>query len=256
MIAQQFDGNLASARGDFQRDGFVVLRQFLSPNELSDLKAHLDRYIREATPRIPPTDVMYEDKSNPETLKQLARIKMHDGYFANLITSEKWKGLAELLLDDDVTPLELEWFNKPPRVGKPTPPHQDGYYFMLEPNEAVTMWLALDDVDESNGCMRYIAGSHRTGMRSHARTQVLGFSQGISDYSDADRAAEIPLAAKPGDLLAHHSLTIHRADANPSSRHRRSLGFVYFSARARQNKEQLANYQEKLYKELEAAKKI
>lgn len=50
---------------------------------------------------------------------------------------------------------------KPPRIGKGTPPHQDGYYFMLEPNEAVTMWMALEDVNEENGCVRYVKESHK-----------------------------------------------------------------------------------------------
>ncbi len=256
MAAHNEKAGLSQARDDFQRDGFVILRQFLAPKELSELKSNLDRYVREVVPEIPATDVMYEDKQDPNTLKQLAHIRMHDAFFRDLIESPKWLGLAESLLKDNALPQELEWFNKPPKVGKATPPHQDGYYFMLEPNEAVTMWLALDDVDESNGCMRYIAGSNRTGMRPHGRTGVLGFSQGISDYGDTDRAAEIPISAKPGDLLVHHSLTIHRADANPSSRHRRSLGFVYYAAKARQDKQKLASYQDGLYKELAAAKKI
>jgi ectoine hydroxylase-related dioxygenase (phytanoyl-CoA dioxygenase family) len=50
----------------------------------------------------------------------------------------------------------MQYFNKPPSVGQPTPPHQDGYYFMLDPCEAVTMWFALDEVDEENGRMRYV----------------------------------------------------------------------------------------------------
>jgi phytanoyl-CoA hydroxylase len=248
--------DMKKAKADFDRDGYVVLRQFLSPAEVSALQRELNRYVMEVAPKIPATDVMYENKENPETLKQLARIRQHDPYFADLIERPKWKGLAETLLADEAVPQELEWFNKPPVVGKPTPPHQDGYYFMLEPNEAVTMWLALDDVDEHNGCMRYIPGSHRMEMRPHGRTQILGFSQGISDYSDSDRAAEVPIDGRPGDLLVHHSMTIHRADANPSPRHRRSLGFVYYAARARQDSKKLADYQQKLYTELNAAQKI
>ena len=104
------------------------------------------------------------------------------------------------------------------------------------------MWLALDPVDESNGCMRYLPGSHRR-LRPHARTEVLGFSQGITDYCDADRAVEVPMVAEPGDLLVHHSLTIHRANGNRSDRHRRSLGLIYYAARARQDQQRLATYQ-------------
>jgi phytanoyl-CoA hydroxylase len=253
-VSRQFDGK--QLKSEFDRDGYVVLREFLDSREVAEVQSQLDRYVTAVAPTVPKTDVMYEDKDNPQTLKQLARIREHDAFFADLISQPKWLGLAETLLADRVIPIELEWFNKPPVVGKPTPAHQDGYYFMLEPNEAVTMWLALDNVDEQNGCMRYIAGSHRTGMRQHGRTQVLGFSQGITDYGDADRAAETPVRARPGDLLIHHSLTVHRADGNASDRNRRSIGFVYYAARARQDKKSLSEYQAKLYKDLHATQKI
>jgi phytanoyl-CoA hydroxylase len=240
----------------FGRDGYVLIPGFLCGTELEELNRELGRYITERVPQLPRTDVYYEDRSDPATLKQLARIKQHDAYFARLIEQPKWTGLAEALLEDEVVGQELEWFNKPPRVGKFTPPHQDGYYFMLEPNEAVTLWLALDPVDESNGCVRYIPGSHRKGLRPHARTQVLGFSQGISDYVDADRDVEVPMVAQPGDLLVHHAVTVHRADGNPSQRHRRSLGMIFYAARARQDARKLADYQRGLNAELQEARKI
>jgi len=241
---------------DFDCDGYVLIRAFFSPGELAAFKSELDRYITERVPQIPRTDVYYEDRNKPETLKQMARIKEHDSYFAALIDRPKWRGLAEALLADDVVPQELEWFNKPPRIGKFTPPHQDGYYFMLDPSEAVTMWLALDPVDESNGCIRYIPGSHRRGLRPHARTEVLGFSQGITDYTDADRRAEVPMVAEPGDLLVHHAVTVHRADGNPSERNRRSIGLIYYAARAQQDKRGLAEYQKGLNAELQETQRI
>ena len=118
------------------------------------------------------------------------------------------------------------------------------------------MWLALDSVDESNGCIRYVSGSHRKGLRAHARTSVLGFSQGITKFGPEDRSAEVLVPAQPGDLLVHHSLTIHRAGGNPTERHRRSLGLVYYAQRARQDVERLAAYQKQLDAELLESGKI
>jgi len=240
----------------FDRDGYAVIRGFLSPAELAKLNHELERYITECVPSLQRTDVYYEDRNNPATLKQMARMKEHDEYFAGMITQPKWTSLAETLLSDQAVAKELEWFNKPPAVGKPTPPHQDGYYYMLEPNEAVTMWLALDPVDENNGCIRYIPGSRHKALRPHGSSGVLGFSQGITDYNSADRSAEAPIVASPGDLLVHHAGTIHRADGNPSQRHRRSLGLIFYAARARQDAKKLADYQAHLNAELEEAKKI
>jgi phytanoyl-CoA hydroxylase len=234
----------------FDSDGFIVLRNFLDPGELVDLEREVSRYVTETVPQVPETDVYYEDKGNPATLKYMSRMGDHDAYFGDLISRKRWTSLAETLLGDAVVAKGVEWFNKPSRVGKVTPPHQDGYYFMLDPNEAVTMWLALDPVDETNGCVRYLPGSHRKGIRPHGRTELLGFSQGIVDYDSADRGAEIPMIASPGDLLVHHAMTIHRADGNPSPRHRRALGLVFYAARAQPDAPALAAYTRTLNAEL------
>lgn len=94
-------------------------------------------------------------------------------------------------------------------------------------------------------------------MREHRRTTTLGFSQGIIDYPTAEDAKnEIAMVARPGDLLVHHALTIHRADGNPSSRSRRSIGFIYYSERAREDVAAQARYQEKLADELRARQQI
>jgi phytanoyl-CoA hydroxylase len=249
------DINAQQLRATFERDGYVVVRNFLSAEEISELANELERYI-DRIGEFPRTDVMFEDRDRPSTLKQLARMKQNDSYFADFIVRPKWIGLAEILLADAAVPKELEWFNKPPRASRETPAHQDGYYFMLTPPESATMWLALDPVDESNGCVRYIPGSHKHGLRPHARTDVVGFSQGITDYGEADYAAEIPIRAEPGDLLVHHALTIHRADANNSDRHRRSLGVIYYAARAQQDEERLSAYQQSLNQELLAGRKL
>lgn len=72
---------------------------------------------------------------------------------------------------------------------------------MLNPPKAVTMWLPLEKVDKENGCVRYIKGSHLKGPRPHGRTQTLGFSQGILDFSqEKDLVNEVAFPAKPGDL--------------------------------------------------------
>ncbi|HEV2294448.1 MAG TPA: phytanoyl-CoA dioxygenase family protein [Tepidisphaeraceae bacterium] len=246
--------NVDELKAGFDRDGFITIRGFLEGDALAELNREIDRYIAQVVPTLPKGTVLYEQLGDASTLKHLVRLTA-DPYFGVLLRDDRFTDLASALLADDVVPRELQWFSKPSRVGQPTPPHQDGYYFMLEPNEAITAWLALDFVDERNGCMRYIAGSHRQPVRPHTRTQTVGFSQGIS-YGPDDFATEVAVTAQPGDLLVHHSLTIHRADANRSERPRRSLGFVYFAARAKQEASRLAAYQESLHRDLATAGKI
>jgi phytanoyl-CoA hydroxylase len=229
-------------RDEYERTGYVVLRGFLTGGPLDMLRAELDRYIQEVVPRLPPGDAFYEDRARPETLKQMNRLNA-DGYFHVLSLSGPFREVAERLLNEPATPHGVEWFNKPPATAHPTPAHQDNYYFCLRPSQVLTMWLALDEVDEENGCLRYVPGSHLRGIRKHGRTATLGFSQGIVDYGPDDFATEQPISAKPGDLLIHHGETIHRADANRSSvRHRRSLGLVYQGESARRDETAFEKY--------------
>jgi len=235
--------NDKTATGDaFRRDGVVHLNGFFDSAEMQKLEEALRRYVDDIVPTVPPKDAFFERSDDPRTLKQLQRMEEHDPFFADLQTSEKLVQLAELLLGQPVRSAGVEWFNKPARVGGPTPPHQDGFYFCFVPDEAVTVWIALEDVDEQNGCLRYERGSHRHGTRPHGQSEVLGFSQTILDFSDADRENEFVGAAQRGDVLAHQSATIHWADANRSNRSRRSLAVVYQSERARRDEAAFERY--------------
>jgi phytanoyl-CoA hydroxylase len=240
----------AELKARFDRDGYAVLPGWLNADELQKLKGEVERFLRDGLPALPPGAAVREIKDRPETLKLVPLPAATDPYFNDLRSKGKFRDLADLTLGRPSVTQALTWMNKPAKVGSDTPPHQDGYYYMLQPSEAVAMWLALEDADETNGCMRYIPGSHLRGMRRHGRSGTLGFSQGISDYSDADRQAEVAIPARPGDIIVHHCLTIHRADANLSNRERKAIQLVYFSDRAKEDVERKAAYQAQLKAEL------
>ena len=252
------DAQATELKQSYDRDGYVRLPGFLDPRQLKDLLANLDRYVREVVPGLPRADVFYEEKGATDTLKQLIRMSEHDAWFSRMMDDSDFSLLAAVLLGRPTSSRNMQYFNKPPKIGQATPPHQDGYYWMINPCEGMTMWLALEEVDEANGCVRYARGSHLRGMRPHSRTQTLGFSQGISDFPNADdRATEVVMRASPGDLLVHDARTVHWADANRSeTRTRKAMGLIYFSDRAEVDKVAQAAYQEKLTRELEQAGKI
>lgn len=235
--------NHAEIKARYDRDGYVIVRQLLNPADFADLRGNLDRYIRDIVPGLPASDAFYDaDKSRPETLKQMQRIEQ-DPWFAAYLKHPSWKGLAEMLLGEEANATGAEWFNKPPATQHITPPHQDNYYFCLRPAQVLTMWLALDPVDEENGCLRYVPGSHQRGIRPHGRTKTLGFSQGILDYGDEDYATEVPIPLQPGDAVIHHGDTIHRADANTSpTRNRRSFALVFRGVSCRRDEEAFERY--------------
>ena len=248
--------DLLTAKREFNQNGFTVLRGFMHSDEIEHINQELERYIADVLPRLPETAGFYEDMTDRSTLMRLQNMCDYDDFFRTLYYGERVISLCSSLMDGPVRGKNMQWFNKLPSGGRETPPHQDGFYFMLEPNEALTLWLSQDYVDEENGCVRYIPGSHRSGMRPHQRTSILGFSQGISDFGAEDRAAEIPVCTEPGDLIAHHCLTVHRADANASPHARRALGFVYFSERAHEDAKRAETYRQQLYAEWEREGKL
>ncbi len=217
----------------FNRQGFAVLSRHVPEADIATIEAQLQRYIDQVLPTLPAKAAFYEDKDNPATLFRLDALHEHDPFFGRLIEEERFLSLAASLLGDEAVPQGVAMFGKAPRVGNETPVHQDSFYFMIEPDEALTLWLPLDRTDEANGCISYVPGSQRRGLQPHGRSEVFGFSLGLLTYTDDDRAAEVAVHVRPGDLIAHHGLTYHRADPNRSDRRRWAVGLVYFAARAK-----------------------
>jgi phytanoyl-CoA hydroxylase len=254
---------LEAAREDLTRsygeDGYVALEGFFGPDAMRTINAEVERFIAERVPSLPREQVYLENKDDPTSIKQLQKLHEHDPFFRLLIEEGPVRRLAEIVLDGPVSCRNMQFFNKPAGVGQPTPPHQDGYYFHLQPCLAATAWLALEPVDEETGCIHYVRGSHKAeGFRPHSRTGTLGFSQGIPDFGTAqDKANDVAFPAQPGTLLIHDARTIHWAGGNRSpTRSRRALGFIFYSERATFDEASWAAYQARLAAELASAGRI
>jgi len=135
-----------------------------------------------------------------------------------------------------------KWLNKPPvpalEARRATPPHQDAQYFATAGAELprlCSVWIALDAVDEENGCLRYMPFSHRSGLLPHMPGGPVGFSQQLKigpSVKDTPwlEVEEQPAVLEPGDAVLHEGCVVHRAGANMSAdRQRRALGVVYRS---------------------------
>jgi len=236
--------NYDALKTDYDRDGFVVVRDFMTGDALAELRQNLDRYIREIVPTLPETHAFYQDRSRPETLKQLQNMGV-DPYFSKFPENAHWRCLALALLGEEIAAvMEPEWFNKPPNTIHLTPPHQDNFYFCWRPPSVLTIWLALENVDEENGCLRYVRGSHTGGVRPHVASTVLGFSQTVNDYGPEDEAREVMIKLQAGDAVVHHGNTVHRADPNQSpTRHRPAFALVFNGVSAEKSAEAQALYE-------------
>ncbi|MGI9169434.1 MAG: phytanoyl-CoA dioxygenase family protein, partial [Caulobacteraceae bacterium] len=111
------------------------------------------------------------------------------------------------LIGDDV---RLYWDQSVyKKSGKPQefPWHQDNGYTYVEPQQYLTFWIPLVDVDAENGCPWLAPGLHRLGTLAHWRTPI-----GLKCLEEAPNAT--PVAAKAGDAIVFSSLAPHRTGPN------------------------------------------
>ena len=87
------------------------------------------------------------------------------------------------------------------------PWHQDNGYTFVEPQQYVTCWVPLVDVDEQNGCPWVIPALHRLGTLHHWPTEF-GYKC-IETHAGA-----IAVPARRGDIVVFSSLTPHRTGPN------------------------------------------
>ena len=88
--------------------------------------------------------------------------------FQEFVLNDRLNKVIEVFIKGTPLLLADQILMKPPHHGGPKPYHQDNFHFQCFPADHVTTaWIALDDVDEENGCLRYISGSHKEGMIPH-----------------------------------------------------------------------------------------
>jgi ectoine hydroxylase-related dioxygenase (phytanoyl-CoA dioxygenase family) len=119
---------------------------------------------------------------------------------------------------------------KPPALGSAKTRigwHQDRNYWGIweEGSELFTAWVAISDVAEDSGPMRFVPGSHLWGL--------LEGSDFYGQDHDAQRQTmrvpagstweEVPAILSPGGVSFHHCLTLHASGQNQSATMRRSF---------------------------------
>jgi ectoine hydroxylase-related dioxygenase (phytanoyl-CoA dioxygenase family) len=150
--------------------------------------------------------------------------------FAAFALDPRLRGLVEGLLGRPGLLAIDQVFMKPPRFGTAKPYHQDNFYFRLDPpDQALTAWIALDDVDEENGCLRYISGSHRGPVLPHVAVPGEPYNL-VPDPAAIDLDLERLAPVGKGGVVFHHVVTLHTSHRNRSERWRRGYATHWVSA--------------------------
>lgn len=119
---------------------------------------------------------------------------------------------------------------KEPGSVEPTPWHQDGPYWKIKGEQICSIWFAMDHVTEASGGVRYVKGSHATGLRYRPQSfSGEGHAEygeaGLTTMPDIDKTTSdddiICYELAPGDCLIHHANVIHGAKGNDSIATRR-----------------------------------
>ena len=134
------------------------------------------------------------------------------------------------LVEDLIGPNILCWataiLSKVPGEMRSVPWHQDASFWALSPARTVTVWLAIDDVDEENAAMQFIPGTHdrgaievkRTGRDAVFHQETVGAEEMGAPFTNTLRAGQVSL---------HADMLVHGSGPNMSQRRRCGLTFRY-----------------------------
>ncbi len=208
----------------FNRDGYLKGFRIFSPEEMAEHRAYFDALLER---------VLSEGGSS----YSISTAHLKYGRVYDLLTHPRIVALVKDLLGPDVVAWGSHYFCKMPADGKVVHWHQDASYWPLSPSKAVTVWLAIDDADRENACMKYLPGSHHYGHLTYHLTEEGDRDAVLNQVVDSEQVARfgepvyVELAA--GECSLHSDLLLHSSDANRSARRRCGLTLRYCAAEVR-----------------------
>ena len=147
MTSTERTGIVDRSVKEYEDVGYTIFRRVIDDDLLSETSEHV-QWLQRQHPDVPPEGLG----------TQFVR---DDPFWLRLVSDPRLLDIAQLFIGPDIALFASHYISKPPRSGKPVLWHQDGSFWPLEPMSVVSLWLAVDDSNETNGCMKVIPGSHR-----------------------------------------------------------------------------------------------
>lgn len=199
----------------YNRDGYVKNLTVFSAAEADELRGYFDDLLERA--------IAAGGDSYSISSAHLTYGRVHD-----LLCKPGIVACVRDILGEDVIGWGSHFFCKMPHDGKSVAWHQDASYWPLTPSKAVTVWLAIDDADIENACMKFVAGSQHVGhltYRPSADDEGNVLNQTIENAEQYGEVVYDELAA--GQVSLHSDLLLHGSEANDSDRRRCGLTLRY-----------------------------
>ena len=219
----------------YQNNGFVVIEDFLTPDELEHWRLAVTTAVKERGGiKIPGKDIKVGEADGiNEDADYYA--KVFDQLLNLWQTSEPVK---ELMFDQRIGKMAAQlagvegiriWHDqaliKRP-WGNPTAWHLDTPFWSFSDRNAISIWIALDNATLENGCLYFIPGSHK--QTSFKKITIGRNMDGIFDlYPELKNSKTVAAPMKAGSCSFHNGLTVHGANANMTSGFRRAMTCAY-----------------------------
>ena len=215
---------------DFYREnGFVVLHDFLTPEELETWRDAVDGAVRRRGERrqLHHKDNKYKGTYYDYIFVQRVNLWMDSPEVRRLILDPRLGKLAAELAGvdgmriwHDQALIKQPWAN-------PTGWHLDNPKWSYSSRDTLSIWVALDDATLQNGCLYFLPGSHKT-----ADYDDVPIGENIGDifrvYPQWQETMSAPAEMKAGSCSFHNGLIAHGAGANMTPGWRRAMtcGFM------------------------------
>ena len=216
----------AAQIAQFRRDGFIKLKDVLSPETL----AHYGAEIQRLTIELNTQQVPLEERSTyDKAFLQVMNLWEQSSKVTEFVMGKRLARIAaELLEVDGVRLYHDQSLYKEPGGGI-TPAHADQYYWPLASDRTITAWVPLQAVPNDLGPLGFYARS---------QSVEFGRSFSISDESEEKISANMAKHGfafdsgpfELGELSFHLGWTFHKAGANVSQTPRAVMTVIYMDA--------------------------
>lgn len=217
----------AAQRQQMDELGFVVFEDVFSPEQIADLDETLSQFdlrMREQLAEVGGASGI----SRKDEIVFTDHIAERDEKVLAFVAGPECVALCNAFIGPDSSLYWNQTVYKQPEGERIFPWHQDDAYTPVDPSPYLTLWLAISDATEENGCISVLPGSHKDGLRPHENSPI-----GLVGYpADApDQGLMVPI--KAGSLIAFWSLTLHKSGANRSKGIRKAYVIQYSDAQLR-----------------------
>jgi phytanoyl-CoA dioxygenase PhyH len=205
----------------FNRDGYLKGIRIFSEAESRENRRFFD-------------DLLARVLASGGTSYSISTAHLKYGRVYDLLTEPRIVACVRDLLGENVIAWGSHFFCKMPHDGKRVSWHQDASYWPLSPSKTATVWLAIDDADRENACMRFIPGTHHFGHLTYRLTENDGENVLDQTVENAEQFGEpIDVELHAGEISIHNDLLLHGSEANESDRRRCGLTLRYCAADVR-----------------------